>query len=63
MLSGTGNIAGPINGGFSSESELTIHFSDFYVYNQDTSEVENFKYSERFDSLTIAIVDSCRKRN
>ena len=62
MLSGSGNFAGPMaDGSFSSESELSIHYSDFYVYNRDTTDVEDFKFSQRFDSLTNVIVDTCRK--
>jgi hypothetical protein len=61
-LSGSGNISGPMpDGGSSSKSELSIHFSDFHVYSSDTIVSDDFKSDQRFDSLTSAIVEKCRK--
>jgi hypothetical protein len=40
------------DGSLSSESSLAVHFSDFYVYNQDTTDINDLKFSQKFDSLT-----------
>jgi len=60
-LVGSGSMSGttPI-GGSSSEYPLAIHYTDFQVY-QDTIAKYNFKEERKFDSLTTAIVDECRK--
>ncbi len=60
-LGGSGSIGGEMpNGGSSSESPLAIHFTNFQVY-QDTINRYDFKEERKFDSLTTALVDECRK--
>lgn len=60
-LGGSGSIGGAMpNGGSSSESPLAIHFTDFQVY-QDTIDRYDFKEERKFDSLTTALVEECRK--
>jgi hypothetical protein len=39
-----------------------ITFSDFYLYNKDTTRTDNYKQSQRFDSLTTEIVKACRTK-
>jgi hypothetical protein len=39
-----------------------ITFSDFYLYNSDTIEAEDYKQSQRFDSITIETVKACRTK-
>ncbi len=67
LLSGSGSMGGAMpDGGSSSESPLAIHFTDFTVFNKDTTARDNreeFKFQQRFDSLTNALVDECRKKN
>jgi hypothetical protein len=67
LLGGSGSMGGAMpDGGSSSESPLAIHFTDFTVFNKDTTssdEREEFKFQQRFDSLTNALVDECRKKN
>jgi hypothetical protein len=64
-MGGSGNFGGPMpDGGFSSESELAIEFTDFTVFNGDTTTVDerlSFKRHQKFDSLTQALVEACRK--
>lgn len=43
-----------------SDDKESITFSDFYLYNKDTTTVDNYKASQRFDSLTTEIVKACR---
>ena len=60
-LGGSGSIVSAMpNGGSSSESPLAIHFTDFQVY-QDTIDRYDFKEERKFDSLTTALVEECRK--
>ena len=60
-LGGSGSIGGAMpKGGSSSESPLAIHFTDFQVY-QDTIDRYDFKEERKFDSLTTALVEECRK--
>lgn len=65
MLSRTGSFSGAMpDGSSSSESPLAIHYSDFQVFNKDTAKVTEqilFRQEEKFDSLTIAKVEACRK--
>jgi len=62
-LVGSGSIGGAMpNGGFSSESPLAIRYTDFKVY-QETIDMYDFKEERRFDSLTTALVEECRKLN
>lgn len=39
-----------------------ITFSDFYLYNKDTTQVDNYKTSQIFDSITTKIVIACRSK-
>ena len=67
LLGGSGSMGGAMpDGGSSSEPPLAIHFTDFTVFNKDTTsrdDREEFKFQQRFDSLTNALVDECRKKN
>jgi len=45
-----------------SDSDKGITFSDFYLYNKDTTVRDDYELSQRFDSLTTEIVRACRKR-
>jgi hypothetical protein len=63
LFAGSGSSGGLMpDSSFSSESPFAIHYSDFYIYNTDTTDIEDFKFSQRFDSLTDAIVEGCRRR-
>lgn len=60
-LGGSGIIGGAMpNEGSSSESPLAIHFTDFQVY-QNSIDKYDFKEERKFDSLTTALVEECRK--
>ncbi len=60
-LVGSGSFGGAMpNVGSSSESPLAIQYTDFQVY-QDSIEKYSFKEEEKFDSLTTALVEECRK--
>jgi hypothetical protein len=65
LLGGSGSMAGEMpDGSSSSESPLAIHFTNFTVFNKDTtrrSDREEFKVQQRLDSLTTALVNECRK--
>lgn len=67
LLGGSGNMGGAMpDGGSSSDSSLTIHFTDFTVFNKDTTirdEREELKFQQRFDSLTTTLVNECRKKS
>ena len=59
--SGSGSMGGVMpDGGFSSESPLAIHYTDFQVY-PDTIDRYNFKEERKLDSLTTTLVEECRK--
>lgn len=61
ILGGSGNMGGALpDGGSSSDSSLPIHFTDFTVFNKDTTirdEREELKFQQRFDSLTTTKAD------
>lgn len=60
-LGGSGSMSGAMpDGGFSSESPLAVHYTHFQVY-QDTIDRYDFKEERKFDSLTTALVEECRK--
>ena len=65
-LGGSGIIGGAMpDGGSSSESPLAIQFTDLYVYNNYSKELEDRVYTlreRRIDSLTTALVDECRRK-
>jgi len=66
LLGGSGSMAGAMpDGSSSSESPLAIHFTDFTVYNKDTTEKDErveYRLQQRFDSLTNALVNACREK-
>jgi len=63
-MGGSGSFGGPMpDGSFSSESDLAIDFTDFTVFNKDTTtldEGQTFKLHQKFDSLTQVLVEACR---
>ena len=65
LVGGSGVMDGLIpDGGLSSESPAAINFTDFIVFNKDTTtvpEFELYKASQRFDSITTALVKKCRQ--
>ncbi len=66
-VNGSGSFGGLMpDSSFSSESPLAIHYTDFTVFNKDTTawnEKNEFIFHQYFDSLTTALVDSCRAKN
>lgn len=67
LLGGSGSTTGAMpDGGSSSGSPLAIHFTDFTVFNKDITvrdERKEFKFQQRFDSLTTTLVDEYRKKS
>lgn len=67
LLRSSGSFSGQMpDGSSSSESPLAIHFTDFTVFNKDTTSVDDrtqYKIDQKFDSLTSAVVEACRKKN
>ena len=65
LMRGPGSIEGAMpDGGLSTESPLAIHFTDFTIFNQDTTTIterERDKLHQRFDSVTTELVMKCRK--
>lgn len=65
-LGGSGSIGGAMqDGSSSSESPLAIHFTDLYVYNDNSEELTDREYTlreRRVDSLTTALVEECREK-
>jgi len=55
-LTGSGVMSGS-----SLDKSSDIHYSDFIINKDTTNERDNFKESERFDSLTRVLVEKCRK--
>jgi hypothetical protein len=51
--------SGVMSGG-SLDKSSDIHYSDFIINKDTTTERDDFKESERFDSLTRALVEKCR---
>jgi hypothetical protein len=61
QLGGSGSMIRTMpNDKFSSESPLAINYTDFQVY-QDTIDRYDFKEVGNFNSLTITLVEQCRK--
>jgi len=64
LLVASGNFGGKMpDGSSSSESPFAIHFTEFTVLNNDNlkkEEPEEFRFHERFDSLTLEAVNKCR---
>ena len=60
-----GTIGGKMpDGSLSTESPLAIHFTDFFVVNNDTTfvnEAKQAKINKSLDSLTTILVEDCRK--
>ena len=67
LLGGSGAMGGSMpDGSSSTESPSAIHFTDFTVLNKDTTMADErnlFKFAQKFDSLTSAAVEECRKKN
>jgi hypothetical protein len=67
LLGGSGAMGGSMpDGSSSTESPTAIHFTDFTVFNNDTTTIDQrtqFKFEQRFDSLTTATVEECRRKN
>lgn len=61
LVAGSGTIGQTIEANSTNQEEKEITYSDFYVYNKNTVERNDYKSQQRFDSLTIAIVNQCRK--
>lgn len=59
----SGTIGQTIEANTKNQEEKGITYSDFYVYNKDTVDRTDFKYQQKFDSLTTAIVNQCRQKN
>ena len=52
------------DGSSSSESPLAIHFTDLYIYDDNSKELSDREYTlreRRIDSLTTALVNGCRE--
>lgn len=54
-LTGSGVMSGS-----SLDKSSDIHYSDFIITKDTTTERDDFKESEKFDSLTRALVEKCR---
>ena len=59
---GSGTIGQTIEANSSNQEEKEITYSDFYVYKKNTVDRNDYKSQQRFDSLTIAIVNQCRQQ-
>ena len=62
LVRGSGTIGQTIEANLTNQEEKGITYSDFYVYNKDTVDRNDYKTQQRFDSLTITIVNQCRRR-
>lgn len=62
LVGGSGTIGQTIEANSTNHEEKGITFSDFYLYNKDTINRNNFKSQQKFDSLTTAIVNQCRRK-
>jgi hypothetical protein len=64
LIGSSGSMGGAMpDGSFSSESPLAIHFTDFTVFNKDTTTLDDRQYTlmeRKFDSLTTDLVNKCR---
>ena len=60
LVAGSGTM-GAASYANSQTHEGDIKYSDFYVFNGDTTDRENYHWSKQFDSLTTALVNSCRQ--
>ncbi|MCP4053268.1 DUF6843 domain-containing protein [Mesoflavibacter sp. CH_XMU1422-2] len=59
-LGASGNYPGKMpNGGFSSESPLTVHYSEFQVI-RDTIVKYDFKKEQKFDSIVRSRIEKCK---
>ncbi len=61
LVRGAGTIGETVEFNSTNE-EKAITFSDFYVYNKDTTDTNDFKTEQKFDSLTRKIVNECKQR-
>lgn len=62
LVAGSGTIGQTIEANSTNQEEKEINYSDFYVYNKNTVKGNDYKSQQRFDSLTIAIVNQCRQQ-
>lgn len=64
-LGGMGVFPGPMpDGSYSTESQLTIRFSNFYVYNhlERSKGIDYSTENQRIDTLTRKLVSECRDK-
>jgi hypothetical protein len=45
-----------------NKEQKGITYTDFYVFNKDTTDRDENKYQQKFDSLTEVIVNQCRQK-
>lgn len=55
LVGGAGTLGG-------DEKDKGITFSDFYLYNKDTTQIEDYKQMQRLESMTTEIVKACRTK-
>jgi hypothetical protein len=63
VVGGSGTIRQTIESNSAKHEEKGITYSDFCIYNKDTIDRNDYKYQQKFDSLTAAIVYLCRQKN
>lgn len=63
MVAGSGTIGQSIEANSKDKKQKSIKFSDLYVYNKDKTNRNEFVYQQKLDSLTIQLVNRCRKKN
>ena len=62
LVGGSGTIGQTIEANSTNQEEKGITCSDFYVNNKDTTEENDHKSQQKFDSLTMVIVNQCRQQ-
>ena len=62
LVGGSGTIGQTIEANSTNQEEKGITYSDFYVYNKDTGNNNDYKSQQKFDSLTMVIVNQCRQQ-
>jgi len=62
LVGGSGTLGPTVHANSTYTEEKNITFSDFYVYNKDTANLNDFKKEQIFNSLTTEIVTKCRQR-
>ena len=61
LVGGSGTFGQTIEANSTSGVKKGIIFSDFYIFNKDTTDRNDFNSSNKFDSLTTLIVNKCRR--